>query len=300
MKEGYATLDSALFWLMVHLSPSFFSTMNTATDDRKPCLKSGLQSCLEKKKNLNFTKVWLVFICTCLSTCQNWMQDSAMLLCLVGSDSARIQEDPNIFLLDWWFVHVKSFLPASILFSQFCLSVHTFNHILTSSLHYHSPSIHQMLSDFPHLYQRPIVYFTHSPQPQQNVAKCLCEWKEWCVEHSVMSSKLTGCDASERQHLNEFECIVSYWTVLSASMGDDGMISYGSHNNDIYKLPTIVFYCIDVLTSVVSGHSETTAAGWDRPPEWTQCSVIVRLMLAVWTWCNRSYWHGKCTFTFPK
>lgn len=43
MQEEYATLDSALSWLMVHLSPVLF-VQRAAEDDKKLCLPSVLQS----------------------------------------------------------------------------------------------------------------------------------------------------------------------------------------------------------------------------------------------------------------
>lgn len=58
IKEECATLDSALFRLMVQLSPSFFCTMNIAEDDKKSYLESGLHPSTNSQL---YKCVWPVF-----------------------------------------------------------------------------------------------------------------------------------------------------------------------------------------------------------------------------------------------
>ncbi len=67
--ENYAALDSALFWVTVHLSPLFFAQWTMHKMTRNPALNT----VCSLPKNLSFTRVWLVFICTRLSECQNWI-----------------------------------------------------------------------------------------------------------------------------------------------------------------------------------------------------------------------------------
>lgn len=109
----HATLDSALFWLMVHLSPSFFVQWTLLKMTGNPALNL----VRSPPKIFNFTKVWAVFICTCLSVCQKCTLASALPLCCdVRSCPARATYPPVLW---WWICPYNNWFQVNLSFFFF-------------------------------------------------------------------------------------------------------------------------------------------------------------------------------------